>query len=85
MSLDLQTAPESPDSVFCALSHFSCVQLFAASWTCGFLCPWDSPGKNTEWVAISSPGTEPESLMSPVLAGGFFTTSATWETILSII
>ena len=24
-------------------------------------------------------GTEPESLMSPALAGGFFTTSATWE------
>ena len=35
-----------------------------------------------EWVAISSsrestgPGTEPESLMSPALAGGFFTTHA---------
>ena len=25
------------------------------------------------------PGTEPMSLMSPALAGGFFTTSATWE------
>ena len=24
-------------------------------------------------------GTEPLSLMSPALAGGFFTTSATWE------
>ena len=39
-----------------------------------------------EWVAISSsrgglpdPGTEPQSLSSPALAGGFFTTSATWE------
>ena len=38
-----------------------------------------------EWVATSSlgnlpnPGIEPMSLMSPVLAGGFFTTSATWE------
>ena len=37
-----------------------------------------------EWVAISSrdlpdPGIEPESLASPALAGGFFTTSATWE------
>ena len=37
-----------------------------------------------EWVAISSywgssdPGIEPESLTSPALAGGFFTTSATW-------
>ena len=38
-----------------------------------------------EWAAISfsrdlpDPGTEPTSLLSPALAGGFFTTSATWE------
>ena len=38
-----------------------------------------------EWVAISffkdlpNPGTEPTSVLSPVMAGGFFTTSATWE------
>ena len=31
--------------------------------------PWDLP----------NPGAEPTPLMSPVLAGGFFTTSATWE------
>ena len=29
--------------------------------------------------ALPDPGTEPVSLVSPVLAGGFFTTSATWE------
>ena len=40
-----------------------------------------------EWEAIPSPGdlpdpgTEPASLMSPALAGGFFITSATWETL----
>ena len=28
---------------------------------------------------LPDPGTEPESLMSPALAGGFLTTSATWE------
>ena len=28
---------------------------------------------------LPSPGIEPASLMSPTLAGGFFTTSATWE------
>ena len=50
-----------------------------------FLCPWDSPGKNTEWVAISysrglpDPGIEPVSLTSPALADGFFTTRANWE------
>ena len=40
-----------------------------------------------EWVAISfpgdlpDPGTEPTSLTSPALAGGFFTMSATWEAV----
>ena len=28
---------------------------------------------------LPDPGIEPESLMSPALAGRFFTTSATWE------
>ena len=28
---------------------------------------------------LPDPGIEPVSLMSPALAGGFFTTSATWE------
>ena len=37
----------------------------------GLSCP--SPGD------LPGPGMEPASLMSPVLAGGFFTTSATWE------
>ena len=37
----------------------------------GLPCP--PPGN------VPHPGTEPESLMFPVLAGGFFTTSATWE------
>ena len=31
------------------LSPFSCAQLFATLWAvaCRFLCPWDSPDKNT--------------------------------------
>ena len=37
----------------------------------GLPCP--PPG------GLPDPGIEPESLMSPALAGGFFTTSATWE------
>ena len=28
---------------------------------------------------LSDPGTEPASPVAPALAGGFFTTSATWE------
>ena len=44
-----------------------------------------SPGKSTSvgchflFGDLPDPGIEPESLASPVLAGGFFTTSATWE------
>ena len=42
------------------------------------------------WSASSSPspgdlpdpGTEPESVMFPALAGGLLTTSATWEALL---
>ena len=30
---------------------------------------------------LSDPVIEPESLKSPVLAGGFFTTSTTWEAL----
>ena len=66
------------------LSHFSCVQLCDCSlpgssahgilqqehWS-GLPCP--PPGD------LPDPGIELESLMSPALAGGFFTSSATWE------
>ena len=45
-----------------------------------------------EWIAMLSsrrdlpdPGIEPASLMTPALAGGFFTTSATWEASLRYI
>ena len=72
------------------LSHFSRVQLFATLWTVacqaplslgfsrreswsGLLCP--PPGD------LPDPGVEPMSLMSPALAGGFFTTNATWEAL----
>ena len=36
--------------------------------------PFPSPGD------LPDPGIEPASLVSPALAGGFFTTWATWET-----
>ena len=35
--------------------------------------PFPSPGD------LPNPGIDPESLMSPALADGFFTTSTTWE------
>ena len=69
----------------CALNHFSHVQVFMTLWTVahqaplfirqeywrGLLCP--------HLGDLSDPGIEPTSLKSPVLTGGFFTTSATWE------
>ena len=72
----------------CVLSHFSHVQPCATIQTVarqvplsigfsrqeywsGLLCP--PPGD------LSNPGSEAKSSMSPELAGGFFTTSTTWE------
>ena len=40
--------------------------------------PFPSPGD------LPHPGTEPASLVSPALAGRFFTTSATWEALIFI-
>ena len=50
----------------------------------GLLCPWDSVDRNTgvgchallQGISFK-PGMEPASLVSPAVAGGFFTTSAT--------
>ena len=70
-------------------SHFSHVQLFVTLWTvacqaslsmgfsmqeCWSGVPCPPPGD------LPNPGIKATSLMSPALAGGFFTTSATWET-----
>ena len=77
----------------CVLSHFSCVQLFTTPVECsppgssvhgisrqeywsGLLCP--PPGY------LPDPGIKPASLMSPMLAGGFFTTGTTWEAVLGV-
>ena len=67
----------------CVVSCFSCVQLFATLWTpTRLLYPWGSPSKNTRVGPpgdLPDPGIEPVSFISPALAGGFFTTSTTWE------
>ena len=51
------------------------------------LCPWDFLGKNTGvgchallQGGLPDPEIGPASLASSSLAGGFFTTRATWET-----
>ena len=78
------------DSCVCVLSCFSRVQLFETPRTValqvllsmGFFwqeywsgLPFPFPGD------LPNPGIKPVSLMSPALAGRFFTTSATWKAI----
>ena len=69
----------------CVLIRFSRVQLFMTVWRVTPLSvslsrleswsglPFPPPGD------LPDPGIEFESLMSPVLVGGFFTVSPTWE------
>ena len=48
------------------------------------LCPWTSPGTNTEagcHFLLQGIGIKPKSLMAPALASGFFATRTTWEAI----
>ena len=76
------------------LSHFSCILLFVTLLTVackallsvrfsrqeywsGLPCP--SPED------LPDPGIEPASLTSPALAGGFFTTSATWKALVKAV
>ena len=70
----------------CALSHFITPNALThyGVQPARLLCPWASPGKNTGVVAMpssrgSSRPRDRMSLMSSAVAGGLFTTSATWE------
>ena len=69
--------------------HVCAVQLFVTLWTLAHQTPlsirlsrqgywggWPCPSPG----AFYDPGIEPLSLKSPALAGGFFSTRATWET-----
>ena len=72
----------------CVLSHFSCVQLLATLWTVACQTPLSMGISRQEyWSGLPcSPsrdlpdlGIELVPAGSPALAGGFFTTSPTWE------
>ena len=76
------------ENLACMLSHFSHVQLFAIPWTVACQTPLFIEFFRQEYWSelpcplpgdLPSPGIELVSLTSPALAGGFFTTSATWE------
>ena len=70
------------------LSRFSCVQLFVTLWIIACQVPLSMGFSRQEcWSGLPcpppgdlpDPGIEPESLMSPALAGGFFIIRPTWE------
>ena len=70
------------------VKSFSHVQLFATPWTVACQAPPSMGFSRQEYwsgLPLPSPGyllnprIEPISFVSPALAGGFFTTSATWD------
>ena len=72
----------------CMLSGFSCVWFFVNLWAVASQTPLSMGFSRQEYWSglpcspsgdLPDPGIEPSSLMSPALAGRFFTTSATWE------
>ena len=72
----------------CMLSCFTRARLFATLWTVAHQTPLSVGFSRQEYWSglpcpppgdLPDPGMEPVSLMSPALAGGFFTTSATSE------
>ena len=72
----------------CVLSRFSYILLFSTPWTVARQVPLSIGFSRQEYGSglplsppgdLPDPGTEPTSLISPALAGRFFTTSATWE------
>ena len=66
------------------------VQLFVTPWTVACQAPLSMGFSRQEYWSglpcpppgdLPDPGIKPASFISPALAGGFFTTSATWETL----
>ena len=67
----LQSCPTLRDTMDCSLPGSSAHGVLQARMLEWGACP--PPGD------LPNPGIKPASLTSPALAGGFFTTSATWE------
>ena len=74
----------------CCAKSLSRVRLFATPWTVARQAPLSMGFSRQEyWNGspfppsgdLPHPGIEPVSLTSPLLAGGFFTTSTTWEAL----
>ena len=74
----------------CVFSRFNHVPLFVTLWTVAKApLSMQEAARMLEQVAVESsenlpnPGVQPASLMTPALAGRFFTTNAIWEAPIS--
>ena len=74
----------------CMLSCVSHVLLFVTPWTVARQAPLSTGFSRQEHRSglplpppgdLPDPGVEPSSVVSPALAGGFLTTSATWDAL----
>ena len=72
----------------CVPNYFSCIQLFANLWTIACQTPLSTGFSRQECLSrllcplpgdLSDSGIKLTSITPPALAGGFFTTSTTWE------
>ena len=77
-----------PPCLCCVLGPFSRAQLFVTPWTVAHQAHLSKGFSRQEYWSglpcpppgdLPNPGIKPEFHMSPALAGGFFTTIATWE------
>ena len=75
----------------CVLSHFSRVRVFATLWAAAHQAPLSVACSTQEYWSglpclppgdLPDPGIEPISIMSPALAGMFFTTSSSGEALI---
>jgi len=83
-----------PQQRSCECCRFSCVHFFVTLWPVALQAPLSLAfSRQEQWSGLpcplpgdpSNPGMEPASLMSPVLVGRFFITSATWEAPVKVI
>ena len=74
--------------------HAKLLQLCPTPWTIAFQATLSMGVSRQEYWSrlpctppgdLPNPGTELMSLISPALAGGFFTTSATWEALYYVV
>ena len=84
----LWVTPCLRENLLCVLSCFSRIRVFATPWTVAHQAPLSMGFSRQEYWSgllcpplgdLPHPGMEHLSLMSPALAGRFFTTSAPWE------